>query len=176
MLVVLFFGFEVLRVGAGSLVYLCVRGRHTHFLKCFERRRVRHYSRGVVLNFFEPRSALNPERRRVTRKLVFETGGVHCRVSSLPSKPGNDFIYRAANLTSCFTVLVPLLTGALFDQPNCRRKGAQQVACALAERRTVHKSSQIGIVRLSECLLDPVDDLPGQSSVVCRSRFFQPRQ
>src|SRR5262249_48752143 len=34
----------VLRVSAilgGSLVYLCVRGCHTHFLKCFERRRVR---------------------------------------------------------------------------------------------------------------------------------------
>src|SRR5262249_47202540 len=146
------------------------------FLKCFERRRVRRYSRGVI-KFFERYRPPEIRQGRGTRKVsVFETGGVHYRVSSLPSKPVNDFIYRVVNLKSCFSVLVPLLTGALSDQSNCRRKRAQQVACVLAVRRAVHTSSQIGIVRLSECLLDPVDDLPGQRSVVCRSRFFQPRQ
>src|SRR5215469_611397 len=114
-----FFDFEV--VGAnlgGSLVYLCVRGCHTHFLKCFERRRVR---RCCALT-----------RRQKRKVSVFEKGGVPRRVSS-PCKPVNDLTYRVANLKNCFRVLVPLLTGVLFDQPNCRRNGAQQIASSAAK-------------------------------------------
>src|SRR5262249_15993907 len=99
------------------------RGCHTHFLKCFERRRVRRCC------------ALQTRPRKMRKVSVFEKGGVPRRVvpRRAPSKPVNDFIYRVANLKSCFRVLEPLLTGALFDQPSWRRNGGEEIGSSAAK-------------------------------------------